>query len=86
MRRNDLLKLRGRKLTEIEDILKNKKLEFIRAKTNLKAKREKNLKKAKLLSREISQMLTIIREKDLMEKGSIRSSGRTSSTSESIKS
>ncbi|OGM12754.1 hypothetical protein A2V80_03080 [Candidatus Woesebacteria bacterium RBG_16_39_8b] len=68
MKKNDLLKLRGRKLTEIEDILKNKRLEFIRAKTNLKAKREKNLKKAKLLSREISQMLTIIKEKKLIEK------------------
>jgi len=68
MRRNDLLKLRGRKLTEIEDILKIKKLEFIRAKTNLKAKREKNLKKVKLLSHEISQMLTIIKEKKLIEK------------------
>ena len=72
MKKNDLVKLRGKKLSEIEDLLKNKKLEFIKTKTNLKAKREKNLKKAKILSHEVSQILTIIRERELSESESTK--------------
>jgi ribosomal protein L29 len=82
MKKNDLVKLRGKKLSEIEDLLKNKKLEFIKTKTNLKANREKNLKKAKTLSHEVSQILTIIREKELSDYDSTKTNNTKEESTE----
>lgn len=68
MKKNELLKLRGKVKEELKDLAEVKKLEFLKVKANIKAKREKNLKKAKILRHELSQVLTMIREKELMEK------------------
>lgn len=68
MKKNELLKLRGKVKEELKDLAEVKKLEFLKVKANIKAKREKNLKKAKILRHDISQVLTIIKEKELMEK------------------
>lgn len=68
MKRNDLIKLRGKAKEELKGLAEVKKLEFMKVEANIKAKREKNLKKAKILRHELSQVLTILREKELMEK------------------
>lgn len=68
MKRNDLIKLRGKAKEELKGLAEVKKLEFMKVEANIKAKREKNLKKAKILRHDISQVLTILREKELMEK------------------
>ena len=76
MKRNDLLKLRGKAKEELKGLAEVKKLEFLKVKASIKAKREKNLKRAKILRHELSQVLTILREKELMEKDKTVKSAR----------
>jgi len=58
-----------RRLTEeIADQIGQKRLELIKVKVNLKANREKNFKKVKMLRHEISQLLTILRENEIIMK------------------
>ena len=84
MKRNDLLKLRGKAKEELKGLAEVKKLEFLKVKANIKAKREKNLKKAKILRHELSQVLTILREKELTEKDkTAKSVGKINVTEES---
>lgn len=67
MKRNDLIKLREKTKEELKGLAEVKKLEFMKVEANIKAKREKNLKKAKILRHELSQVLTILRERELMD-------------------
>lgn len=76
MKRNELFKLRGKVKEELKDLVEIKKLEFLKVEANIKAKREKNLKRAKILRHELSQVLTILREKELMEKDKTVKSAR----------
>ena len=76
MKRNELFKLRGKVKEELKDLVEIKKLEFLKVEANIKAKREKNLKRAKILRHELSQILTILREKELMEKDKTVKSAR----------
>ena len=76
MKRNELFKLRGKVKEELKDLVEIKKLEFLKVEANIKAKREKNLKRAKILRHELSQILTILREKELMEKDKTAKSAR----------
>ncbi len=70
MKRKDLIKLREKSQKELEKVVKEKKLELLKIGADLKANREKNFKKAKNLRHELAQVLTIIREKELMEEES----------------
>ena len=69
MKKRELQGLRAKETVELKKLLPEKKVEWVKAKTGLKASKEKNLKKAKNLSKEIAQISTIIREKEIMEKG-----------------
>lgn len=67
MKKKDLTDLRNKDQKELKEVLSKKRLEI----TAFMAKStagEKNLKKRKNLRREIAQILTIIKEKELIEK------------------
>lgn len=65
MKNKDLVELRAKDAKSLEKLLLKKRLEFSKAKAEIKVAREKNLKKAKNLANDISQILTITREKQL---------------------
>jgi len=68
MKKKDLLDLRSKKTGELEKLLSKKRNELINTYVKIKAGQEKNLKKAKNIRRDIAQILTIIREKELLKK------------------
>ena len=71
MKKSELNKLRGKTVKELEDVLgKNRnKLELDYAK-NIAGKGGKNLKTGKNLRKDIAQILTILREKEILEQES----------------
>lgn len=69
MKKKELKDLRVKDYKELKKILSEKRLEVARVKADLKVSHEKNLKKAKNLSHDIAQILTIIKEKEIIEEG-----------------
>ncbi len=67
MKIKELRDLRTKDVKEIERLVSAKKLELIKSQAEKSLSKEKNLKKAKNLRRDISQMLTIIREKEVIK-------------------
>lgn len=67
MKKNELTKLRNKDIEELKKITQDKKLELAKVFTDIKAGREKNLKKSKNLRCDIAQVLTIVKEKELIE-------------------
>ena len=70
MKRKDLSKLKEKSQKELIKLASDKKTEILKVIANIAAGREKNLKKASNLKRDHAQILTIIREKELIEKSS----------------
>lgn len=68
MKRNDLATLRQKEVKDLEKMLKEKKAELAKIGVNTALGKEKNVKKAANLRREISQILTIIRESQILKK------------------
>ena len=68
MKKKDLINLKGKTLAELEKLAKESQLGLVQFTAKIKGGSEKNLKKAKNLRREIAQVLTIIREKELTER------------------
>ncbi len=67
MKINDLNSLRKKDIKDLESTLAKKKLEAENDFAKIKGGREKNLKKYRNLRRDIAQILTIIREKQIIE-------------------
>jgi ribosomal protein L29 len=68
MKKKDLQELRNKKIIELDKIVAKKKKESIMADVKMRTGQEKKLKKVKNIKREIAQILTIIREKQIIEK------------------
>lgn len=68
MKKKDLTDLRNKKINELEKLLAKKRHQLVNVQAKIKAGQEKNLKKAKNTRRDIAQILTIIREKELLKK------------------
>ncbi|MBU0572551.1 50S ribosomal protein L29 [Patescibacteria group bacterium] len=66
MKKKDLQELRNKKVVELDKIVAKKKQETIMADAKMKTGQEKKIKKVKNLRREIAQVLTIIREKEIL--------------------
>ncbi len=75
MKKKELNELRGKTLDEIKSKIEEKKLEILKVATEEKASKEKNLKKKKSLRRNLSQTLTILREKEIIEEEKVKSEG-----------
>jgi len=68
MKKKDLQDLRNKKMIDLNKIVAKKRQESILAHAKMKTGQEKKIKKVKNLRREIAQVLTIIREKQILEK------------------
>jgi ribosomal protein L29 len=68
MKKKELIKLREKTVEELKKLSSDKRLELIKIESELKGGKEKNLKKVKNQRHELAQILTIVREKEIMEK------------------
>lgn len=66
MKKTDLKSWRGKKVEELKKVVIEKRLLTLKTMVKVKAGQEKNLKKAKNLKKELAQMLTIIRESEII--------------------
>ena len=67
MKTKDLKELRLKETAVLAKMANDKKEELKKAVVGIKVTKEKNLKKAKMVRREIAQILTVIREKEIIE-------------------
>ena len=68
MKKTQLLEMRNKSLSELNKLVAEKRMALMVTRAKLKSSQEKNLKKKKGLDHELSQILTIIKEKELSEK------------------
>lgn len=68
MKLKDLQNLRTKAVSELEKIVFEKKKEAALTHAKIKAGQEKNISKVKRIRRDIAQILTVIREREIMEK------------------
>lgn len=67
MKINELNKLKKKEKQELEKISADNKIELVKIRAEVSAGNENNNKKIKNLKRDIAQILTVIREKELLE-------------------
>ena len=67
MKRKDLAELRTKETKDLSKMLGEKQIELEKIRVNIRVGKEKNLKKASNLRRDISQILTLISEKKILE-------------------
>ena len=68
MKKKDMISLRTKTAKELAKIVYEKQTEATKKKMEIMGGKEKNLKAHKNLSREIAKILTLIREKEIIEK------------------
>ncbi|OGM09440.1 hypothetical protein A2159_00705 [Candidatus Woesebacteria bacterium RBG_13_34_9] len=67
MKKKELENFRLKAIKDLEKIISEKKIDFIRVSAEMKVGKEKNLKKAKNLRHEISQLKTLLRQKVILQ-------------------
>lgn len=67
MKKKELKTLRTKSEKDLVETLEKKRMELLKITLKIKSGEEKNVKKAKNLRIDISQILTILKEKELME-------------------
>lgn len=68
MKKKDLNTLRNKKGQKLAKQVSKKKLELAKAFVELKVSEKNNPKKVRILKKDIAQILTVIREKEIAEK------------------
>jgi len=68
MKRREINELRTKSKEELTELAEKTRLEITKAKAYISALKEKNLKKVKNLRHDLAQILSILREKDIIEK------------------
>lgn len=68
MKTKDLKQLRTKTLKELTDIAKEKRREMLLSYAKIKAGKEKNTSLVKKIRKDIAQILTIIKEKEILER------------------
>lgn len=71
MHKRELTDLKNKEIKELKTILEKKRIEAAKVYMELMAGREKNLRKSKMTRLEVAQILTIIREKEIIS-GSVK--------------
>lgn len=66
MKKNDYKNLKTKKIEDLKKMISEKKLELIKLLSNKVSKGDKNLKKGRNLKKEIAQILTLVRESELV--------------------
>ena len=65
MKKKQLNSLRGKKTSDLQKMVNERKLELIKLGAERKVGKGKNVKKSKNLKHEIAQILTVLREKEI---------------------
>lgn len=68
MKTKDFKELKAKETKDLVKMVMAKKDELAKTVPSLKVGKEKNLKKASLLKKEVAQLLTLIREKEILKK------------------
>lgn len=68
MKTKDLKQLRTKTIKELEGLVRDKKQELLLYYAKIKAGKEKNTSLIKKVRRDIAQILTIIKEKEILER------------------
>ena len=68
MKKKDIISLRSKEAIELAKLVGQMRLEIVKTKANIPASKEKNLKKVKNLRHDLAQVVTLMREKQIMEK------------------
>ncbi|KKS95238.1 MAG: hypothetical protein UV71_C0010G0029 [Microgenomates group bacterium GW2011_GWC1_43_13] len=68
MKRKDYIDLKGKTIKELIKMASDKKTESVKKKMQILGGKEKNLKVYRNLRAEIAKILTLIREKEILEK------------------
>ena len=68
MKRKDYTDLKGKTIAELTKMASSKKTDAIKKKMQIMAGKEKNLKVYRNLRADIAKILTLIREKEILEK------------------
>ncbi len=66
MKKNDFKNIKVKKIEDLKKTVSEKKLELMKLLSNKVSKGEKNLKKGRNLKKEIAQILTLVREMELI--------------------
>lgn len=67
MRKKDLQKLREENIGKLNELARQKRIEILKLKAETRVGREKDFKKVRNLRKDLAQILTMIREKELVE-------------------
>lgn len=67
MKTKDFRDLKTKSIEELKKLAANKRLEAIKAKNEVAAGKEKNLKLSMNIRREVAKILTLIKEKEIVE-------------------
>lgn len=67
MKKTEFKNLKTKKIEELKKLVRPKKLEITKTLAKIAGGQEKNLKKARNLKKELAQMLTIIKEMEIVE-------------------
>lgn len=68
MKKKELKSLKQKTIKEIEKVLIKKRQSLLETIVKAKAGQEKNVKKVKMLKKDVAQILTILKQKQLKEK------------------
>lgn len=68
MKRKDFISLRGKTIKELSKLAYEKKTEAIKKKMEIMGGKEKNVKVYRNLMTEVAKILTLVREKEIIEK------------------
>ncbi len=68
MKAKDLKQLRTKAIKDLEDLIRTKKQELLLSYAKIKAGKEKNTSLVRKISRDIAQLSTIVKEKEILER------------------
>lgn len=68
MKTKEFKSIKIKEIKELKNLVSKKKLELIKNQVKMLSGKEKNLKKIWGLKKEIAQLLTVIKEKEFLEK------------------
>jgi len=68
VKKKDFIELKGKEIADLLKMVKAKKTELAKLGPKVIAGEEKNLKKAAKIRKEVAQILTLIREKEILKK------------------
>ena len=68
MKKKDIASFRSKKVDELKKLITEKKLETTKVWAEIKAGKEKNLKKVSVIKRDIAKLMTITREFEILKK------------------